>query len=115
MALQIVRWEKGNEPPNKVFLEKELKGWGFRTEFWVDKPGTHYRDFRHPVDEIVWVLRGQARIELEGESATLAGGDRIRIPKDTRHSLEVVGAETLYWLAAFHKSGPRSSGRAGLR
>jgi len=103
VPLEVVRWDKPNEPPNKVFLEKELRAWGYRTELWVDKPGTHYKDYRHDVDEIVWVLRGLVRIEVAGESVTLSGGDRVGIPKNTRHSLEVLGNQTLYWLAAFKK------------
>jgi mannose-6-phosphate isomerase-like protein (cupin superfamily) len=103
MALEVVRWERPGEHPNKVFIEKDLKAWGYRVELWVDKPGTHYKDYIHDVDEIVWVLRGEARVEVGAESVTLTDGDRVFVPKKTRHSLEVLGSQTLYWLAAFKK------------
>ena len=95
MPLDVTRWDKPNEHPNKVFIE----------------PGTHYKDFIHDVDEIVWILRGDARVDVGGESVALSGGDRVLVPRNTRHSLEVLGRQTLYWLAAFKKPEKPSSSR----
>ncbi len=100
--MQVVRWEK-SEPPNKVFIEKELRAEGYRTELWVDRPGTSYRDYRHDRDEIVWVLQGEAQVEIASETEKLGSGDRVFIPKGMKHSLTVLGDRTLYWLAAFKK------------
>jgi mannose-6-phosphate isomerase-like protein (cupin superfamily) len=111
MSLDVTRWDKPSEHPNKVFIEKDLKAWGYRTELWVDKPGTHYKDYVHDVDEIVWILRGDARVDVGEESVTLSSGDRVLVPKNTRHSLEVLGSQTLYWLAAFKKPEKPSASR----
>lgn len=110
MTLNPTRWDKPDEPPNKVFIEKDLKRWGFRTELWVDRPGVHYKGRRQEAESLIWVLRGEARVRIGEEAVILSGGDRLAIPPKSVYALEVLGAQTLYWLLAFKKP-PKGSAR----
>jgi mannose-6-phosphate isomerase-like protein (cupin superfamily) len=103
MSLPIHRWEKPGEPAEKVRLEKELKAQGYRTEFWVDKPGVSYRNRKHDVDTLIWVLRGEGKITIGPETDILRDGDRIVLPAQTLYSLESLGAKALLWLFGMKK------------
>ncbi|MFY9269941.1 MAG: cupin domain-containing protein [Candidatus Manganitrophaceae bacterium] len=105
MALSIDRWEKPGEPAEKVALEKELKTRGYRPEFWVDKPGTTYRNRRHETNTLLWILRGEARITIGADTDTLHDGDRIALPPHTPYTLQVLGDKILLWLIGQKKKG----------
>jgi mannose-6-phosphate isomerase-like protein (cupin superfamily) len=100
MPLAIRRWEKPGEPAQKVTLEKELKSQGYQLEFWVDKPGTHYRDRKIERDTVIWILRGEAKLTVGDETDTLRDGDRITLPPHTLYTLQVLGDKSLLWLIA---------------
>lgn len=100
MPLAIRRWEKPGEPAQKVALEKELKGEGYQPEFWVDKPGATYSNRKYPVETVLWILRGEAKITLGAETDTLRDGDRITLLSHTPYTLQVLGDKSLLWLIA---------------
>lgn len=103
MPLSIRRWEKPDEPAQKVALEKELKAQGYQPEFWVDKPGTAYTHRKYPSETVLWILRGEAKITLGADTDTLRDGDRITLPPNTHYSLQVLGDKSLLWLIALKK------------
>ncbi|MBI3802170.1 MAG: cupin domain-containing protein [Nitrospirae bacterium] len=103
MPLAIRRWEKPGEPAQKVALEKELKAQGYQPEFWVDKPGTRYANRKYPAETVLWILRGEVTLNVGMESETLHDGDRIILPSQTSHTLQVLGDKPLLWLIAQKK------------
>ncbi len=104
VVVKVTRWEKPQEPPNRQFVERDLRREGYRTEFWVDRPGTRYLNRRFARESIVWVLQGRARLEWgDGQSVELGMGDRATVPAGTTHTIGVVGDRRLYWLVAFKK------------
>ena len=107
MPLPIHRWDKPGEPAQKVLLEKELKAQGYRTELWVDKPGTVYRNRKNDADGLIWILRGEAEVTLGDESDILKDGDRIALPPETTYTLQALGEKPLLWLFALKKKKNR--------
>jgi quercetin dioxygenase-like cupin family protein len=43
-----------------------------------------------PNDAFLWMLEGRVRIEIQGQSFTLVGGDFIRLPAQIPHALEAL-------------------------
>ena len=107
MPLPIHRWEKPGEPAQKVLLEKELKAQGYRTEFWVDKPGAAYPNRKSDADSLIWILRGEAKVTLGNETDLLKDGDRITLPAETPYTLQALGDKPLLWIFALKKKKPR--------
>lgn len=103
MPLAIRRWEKPGEPAQKVALEKELKAQGYQPEFWVDKPGTHYRNRKVERDTMIWILRGEAKLTVGADTDTLHDGDRITLTSGAIYTLQVIGEKPLLWLIAQKK------------
>jgi len=69
-------------------------------------PGEWYDQDR---DEWVVVLRGRARLRIEGEPAdrTLGPGDHLRLRAHVRHRVEwTTPEEPTVWLALFHAAEP---------
>lgn len=54
---------------------------------------------RHDCDEVVVVLRGRARITIEGETTDVAAGASVVIPPNLVHDIVSVGDEPLEILA----------------
>lgn len=103
MPLSIRRWEKPEEPAQKVALEKELKAQGYQPEFWVDKPGTIYSNRKYPAEAVLWILRGEVKITVGADADILRDGDRIALPAGTVYTLQALGEKPLLWLIALKK------------
>src|SRR5579871_2912901 len=103
MPLTIRRWDKPGEPAQKVAIEKVLKAQSYQPEFWVDKPGTIYSNRKYPVEAVLWILRGEAKITAGSNTDTLHDGDRITLPPNSSYSLQVLGDKSLLWLIAQKK------------
>ncbi len=63
-------------------------------------PGKASRRHYHPVaEESYFILTGQARLELDGESAYLGAGDAVAIPSGVVHQIHNGGETDLIFLA----------------
>lgn len=63
-------------------------------------PGTGHAFHRHPaMEEIIYVIDGQAEQWVDRESRRLGPGDMAHIPKDVVHGTYNAGDQTLVFLA----------------
>ena len=63
-------------------------------------PGTGHAFHRHPaMEEIIYVVAGQAEQWVDRESRRLGPGEIAHIPKDVIHGTYNAGADTLVFLA----------------
>jgi len=63
-------------------------------------PGTGHAFHRHPaMEEIIYVVAGQAEQWVDRESRRLGPGEIAHIPKDVVHGTYNAGADTLVFLA----------------
>jgi uncharacterized cupin superfamily protein len=76
------KWEPDTDPPGEVQILCE--GVGLEAGFWRSVPGTTPQPARWtlPSREVVFVLEGTARIEIEdGPTVDLKAGDVASMPK----------------------------------
>ncbi len=81
-------------------LEKVKENWarrGFSCDIWVDSPGQEWRDFVHPVDELVMLLEGEIELEFLGNTLRPPVGEEILIPAGAAHTVRNVGGITNRW------------------
>ena len=62
-------------------------------------------EYRQPHDEWVVVLEGTAKLDVDSDVVTLAGGEWLLIPADTRHRVLETVAGTR-WLAVHVHRAP---------
>lgn len=55
----------------------------------------------HPGDQIVYIIEGEAEIEIDGEKANLAEGMAGIIPAKARHHIYNRGAKDLFFLTIY--------------
>ncbi len=83
-------------------FETLLERGGLKIERILSAPGTASGPFLQEADEWVLLLRGPARLDLDGEALSLAAGEALFIPAGTPHKvLETSDSPTCIWLA-FH-------------
>ncbi len=88
--MRLTRWNKETTPSLEA-LRAALTGEGLQISEWADPPGTVYPVHMHEYSEVQWVVRGQLRIGLpeSSEEFILGPGDRLDIPGDTPHWVDV--------------------------
>lgn len=59
------------------------------------QPGDHCGRHTHSAEEILLILRGRAKTEVDGESALLGEGGVALVPAGAPHDVRNVGSETL--------------------
>jgi mannose-6-phosphate isomerase-like protein (cupin superfamily) len=64
-------------------------------EQWCD-PKNGAPTHKHPVEELLTVLDGEAEVWLEAQSARLKGGQSLRVPANTWHGFTNAGEATLH-------------------
>ncbi len=88
--MRLTRWNKETAPSLEA-LRAALTGEGFHISEWADPPGTVYPVHMHEYPEVRWVVRGQLRIGFpeSGEEFTLGPGDRLDVPGNSPHWVDV--------------------------
>jgi mannose-6-phosphate isomerase-like protein (cupin superfamily) len=71
------------------------------TEVWLQTmdAGCGTPVHRHDCDEVVTILRGRARVTIEGKSTELSAGSTVVIPPDVVHDIQSIGEEPLEAMA----------------
>jgi quercetin dioxygenase-like cupin family protein len=88
--MRLTRWNNETAPSLEA-LRAALTGEGFQISEWADPPGTVYPVHTHDYLEVRWVVRGQLRVGLpeSGEEFTLGAGDRLEVPANAPHWVDV--------------------------
>ena len=96
--VQIHRWPE-DETPTEAEIRRVLSREGLVPYRWSNGPGDQYGAHTHPYDKVIYVVQGSITFGLPEEKVTLAAGDRLELPRDTRHEA-VVGREGVVCLEA---------------
>ncbi len=99
MAVQRWKWDT---VPSRAELRREWGAKGFSCEVWVDRPGRKWLNFVHDMDELVLVIRGIIRLEVEGDVVELHPGDEALIPAHANHSVYNIGGTEVLWYFGYH-------------
>lgn len=88
MKLERIAWADPT-PPREHDLRKQLLDEGFTVIAWSDPPGRTYAPHRHDHHESLWCVRGRITFHVDGCDHPLEAGDRLMLPRDTRHGATV--------------------------
>lgn len=75
------------------------------TQFLGIIPVGRAPDHFHLYDEVVYVLRGNGALHVDGESAQLTTGSCVHLPARLVHCLENVGPDEMHVLGVFRPAG----------
>jgi quercetin dioxygenase-like cupin family protein len=98
--LKLERWDSDRGEPSEKALRRQLEAEGYSVSRYDYPPGTFFPDHTHAFDKKDAVVRGRFLIRAEGQEFLLGPGDMIEVPAGTRHSAEVIGAQTVISLDA---------------
>ncbi len=90
----------------KIDLQGVKADWsrrGFGCDIWVDPPGQEWRDFVHPVDELVMLIEGEIELSFQGKTLRPAVGEEVLIPANATHTVRNVGGTTSRWYYGYKK------------
>lgn len=87
----VTRWDPARGPLELRTLRHALEREGLTTAWWSETPGARIPEHAHPFSESRWIVSGYLRVAVQGEMIDLGPGDRLDLPADTPHALEVVG------------------------
>ncbi|OGW85025.1 MAG: cupin domain-containing protein [Omnitrophica bacterium RIFCSPHIGHO2_02_FULL_46_11] len=74
---------------------------GFSCDLWTDPPAQKWENYRHEVDELIYILEGILELEVSGKKKTLKQGDEAFIPAKANHSVRNVGGTEAKWLYGY--------------
>ncbi len=96
----IQRWQAPERPTvQQMKMIFHSEGLEFKEEVFL--PGSKLDRHRHPFDEVRMILQGGLIYNLSGNKILLNPGDRIEIPANTSHEMEVHGEQDCVSIMAF--------------
>ena len=81
---------------------QEDHGWNVDAWLTVFRPGETHEWHDHEEDELIYIIEGEGRYELEDRSIEFRGGDCIFLPRKTMHRSMTGGERDVKLLAIFH-------------
>ena len=98
----------GKVQKNALSLAQVEQDWlsrGFSCGIWVDPPGQVWEDYVHSMDELLMVLEGDLKVEMQGRAVRLKEGGEVLIRANVRHTVRNEGGTTARWLYGYKSSG----------
>ncbi len=90
-------WDPRLGPLQVSTLRRALEREGMVTAWWSDLPGARMAEHAHAFPETRWVVEGYLRITAGAEAVDLGPGDRLDLPPNLPHTIEVLGlAQVIY-------------------
>ncbi len=86
-------------------VKQSWAGRGFSCDIWVDSPGQEWKNFVHPVDELVMLIEGEIELTFQGKILKPSVGEEILIPAGAAHTVRNVGSITNRWYYGYRKKG----------
>lgn len=86
---------------DRAAVARDWAGRGYSCDEFRDPPGREWNDFVHDTNELVTVIEGRLRVEMDGQVGVLEPGDELFIPKRVRHSVKNIHADVTRWLYGY--------------
>lgn len=75
----------------------DWRGRGFGCDIWTDSPGQVWKDFAHPVDELLMPIDGEIELSFLGRTIFPSVGEEVLIPAGAKHTVRNIGRSTSRW------------------
>lgn len=109
MTLAARPWDPRLGPLQLVTLRRALEREGMVTAWWSDVPGTEIPVHAHAFPETRWVLEGYLRVTAGSDTVELGPGDRLDLPPNLPHTIEVLGLAQVIYV-----TGTMERGKVGM-
>lgn len=88
--VRVTPWTSG-EPPTPEALDAALRREGLEPHWWENGPGDVYAPHEHPYHKVLYCAEGSITFVIEpgGGKVELRPGDRMDLPRGTRHAAVV--------------------------
>jgi quercetin dioxygenase-like cupin family protein len=101
VMVEVEHWDDVRDGAlSEETMRQKLERRGYSVTRYVYAPGTYFPPHSHDVDKIDGVLSGRFRMEMQGQSVTLAAGDCLAVPRTIEHCAQVIGDEPVVSLDA---------------
>lgn len=77
---------------------------GFSCEIWIDPPRQVWHDSVHDVDMLLYLVEGEAQIDLPGRIVRMHPGDEMTVPAGTRHTVHNCDGQPARWLRGYRQA-----------
>jgi quercetin dioxygenase-like cupin family protein len=104
MTLSRRPWDPGLGPLQVVTLRRALEREGMVTAWWSDVPGARAGTHAHAFAETRWVVEGYLRVTAGNDAIELGPGDRLDLPPNLPHAIEVLGLGHVIYVSGKPKS-----------
>ncbi len=91
----LERWDPSDGPVSEKRMMGLMESEGYEVASYTYREGTAFPPHEHGQDKCDGVVHGVLRVTVGGDVYDLGPGDRLYLPAGTRHSAQVVGAETV--------------------
>jgi quercetin dioxygenase-like cupin family protein len=102
-------WDPSYGPLQLATLRRVLEREGMVTAWWSDVPGTRMPTHAHAFPETRWVVEGYLRVTAGNEAVELGPGDRLDLPPNLPHAIEVLGLGHVIYVSGKPKGGTAST------
>lgn len=88
--VKVTKWQQ-TQLPTEASLHHLLREEGLSAYAWQNGPRDAYSTHSHSYDKVIYVVRGSITFGLPDldDSASLAAGDRLDLPRGVRHNAQV--------------------------
>ena len=93
--VRLERWTSSDGPITEKRMMGLMESDGYEVASYAYRAGTLFPPHEHAQDKCDGVLQGVLRVVVGADTFDLGPGDRLFLPAGTRHSAQVIGAETV--------------------
>ena len=101
-AATVRHWPMEDSEPTETAIRRLLAKEDLEPYRWSNGPGDVYAAHEHPYDKVIYVVSGSILFRVPGKQLELGAGDRLDLPRGTRHDA-VVGSEGVVCLEAHRR------------
>ncbi|MEP6471456.1 MAG: cupin domain-containing protein [Acidobacteriota bacterium] len=93
--VRLERWHPSDGPLTEKRMMGLMESEGYEVASYAYREGTAFSSHEHEQDKCDGVVQGLLRVTVRDDVYDLGPGDRLYLPAGTRHSAQVVGAQTV--------------------
>jgi quercetin dioxygenase-like cupin family protein len=94
-GIRVEKWQRGDGPLSERRMMRAMEMDGYDVLVFTYRAGAVFPPHEHAQAKCDGVLEGTLRVTVADAAFDLSAGDRIYLPRGTRHAAEVVGEKTV--------------------